>query len=73
MMKAKWSLLLTLSILPTFALAEVEEDISTLIKRLSNPLTFIRNGKAYTNRGRQNTCATNGIMPKMTLILWMCL
>ncbi|CAH1538056.1 conserved exported hypothetical protein [Vibrio harveyi] len=51
MMKAKWSLLLTLSILPTFALAEVEEDISTLIKRVEqSSCTFIRNGKAYTNR-----------------------
>ena len=50
-MKAKWSLLLTLSILPTFALAEVEEDISTLIKRVEqSSCTFIRNGKAYTNR-----------------------
>lgn len=50
-MKAKWTLLLTLSILPTFALAGVEQDISTLIKRVEqSSCTFIRNGKAYTNQ-----------------------
>lgn len=50
-MKAKWTLLLTLSILPTFALAGVEQDILTLIKRFEqSSCTFIRNGKAYTNQ-----------------------
>jgi hypothetical protein len=50
-MKAKCTLLLTLSILPTFVLAGVEEDISTLIKRVEqSSCTFIRNGKTYTNQ-----------------------
>jgi hypothetical protein len=50
-MKAKCTLLLTLSTLPTFVLAGVEEDISTLIKRVEqSSCTFIRNGKTYTNQ-----------------------
>ena len=48
-MKAKWTLLLTLCILPTFALAE--QDISKLITRVEqSSCTFIRNGKSYTNQ-----------------------
>ncbi|MHA2877200.1 DUF5329 family protein [Vibrio campbellii] len=50
-MIAKWTLLLTFSILPTFALAGVEQDISTLITRVEqSSCTFIRNGKSYTNQ-----------------------
>lgn len=50
-MKIKQMSLLALSMLPTVAMANVEQDISTLIERVErSSCTFIRNGKLYTNQ-----------------------